>query len=82
MKLRHDIGWFGMGKVSLCAAGTGKISVAVAEEPDGHPLEPQTPVVADGGGTLVSESSPAPWTLLGPGTIPSALPPLALRAKN
>ena len=37
-----------MGKVSLCAAGTGKISVAVAEEPDGHPLEPQTPVVADG----------------------------------
>ena len=85
MKVRDDIGWFGMGKVSLCAAGTGKNSVAVAEEPDGHPLEPQTPVVADGTshvGTPVSESSPAPWTLLGPGTIPSALPPLALRGKN
>ena len=38
---------FGMGKVSLCAAGTDKYGVAVAEVPDTHPSEPTIAVVAD-----------------------------------
>ena len=49
MKLRDDISLtqFGMGKVSLCAAGTDKYSVAVAEVPDTHPSEATIAVVAD-----------------------------------
>ena len=60
-----------MGKVSLCAAGTDKYGVAVAEVPDTHPSEPsQAPPVLYSG---------LAWLLW---TIPSPLAPLVLRVRN
>ena len=63
MKLYDAMRMFGMGKVSLCAAGTDKYGVAVAEVPDRHPSEPTIAVVADYVGA--SQATPVPYNGLG-----------------
>ena len=57
-----------MGKVSLCAAGTDKYGVAVAEVPDTHPSE-ATIIYSSCSrprGSFVGNSSPVLWACLAP----------------